>query len=208
MKYLTKLNFLAKHIFKLKVVIHLACLLPLIVTYYKAFNDRLGADPVEAILHFTGISAFNLILISLLISPMAREFKLGFLIHLRRLIGLYAFTYGCFHFVSYVMFELQYEWILLGEEIIKRPYITVGFSALLILLALAITSPMAIRKAMGRKWQSLHNSIYLCSLLVLLHYVWSVKSDLVQPTIYGTMLLFLLYFRLNRIKSMFKLKKK
>jgi sulfoxide reductase heme-binding subunit YedZ len=183
----------------LKIVIHISALTPLLWVFNQAISDRLGGDPVEALLHFTGIGAFNLLLISLVVSPLAKWLKAAPLIRVRRVIGLYAFTYAVCHFLSYVFFELQLEWQLLASEIIKRPYITVGFTALLILTTLASTSTNWSQRKMGRNWQKLHNWVYFAALLVALHYIWSVKSDILQPLLYWSILLFLLYFRKNKL---------
>ncbi|MFT5313488.1 MAG: sulfoxide reductase heme-binding subunit YedZ [Paraglaciecola sp.] len=206
---MTKIKFRLQptHIIWLKVFIHLSAVIPLFYTYFQAFSDQLGGDPVEAVLHFTGISAFNLLLLSLLVSPIAKKFKQGLLINVRRLLGLYAFFYALVHFSSYVLFELQLEWSLLLSEIIKRPYITVGFVALLLLSSLALSSTKNIQRKMGSQWQKLHNWVYVASLLIALHYIWSVKSDLVQPIIYWMMLLSLLWFRRDRLLKKFKNRK-
>jgi sulfoxide reductase heme-binding subunit YedZ len=187
------------HTFWLKVSLHITSLSLLSVTYYQAFTDQLGADPVKAILHFTGIGAFNLLLLSLLISPLAKYFRQGHLVPLRRPIGLYAFTYAACHFLSYIIFELQFEWSLLLSEIVKRPYITVGFAALLILSLLAATSTKSIQRRMGSTWQKTHNWVYAASLLIALHYIWSVKSEVIQPIIYGLVLLTLLVGRKEKL---------
>lgn len=196
------------HLLSLKVFIHLAALLPLVITYYFAIYDDLGGDPVEAILHFTGIGAFNLLLVSLLVSPLARALKQGMLLQVRRLIGLWAFTYGLFHFVSFIVFELQFEWALVLSEIVKRPYITVGFVALVILTCLALTSTKSAQRKLKQRWQKLHNLVYLALLLIALHYIWSVKSDILQPIVYWLMCFSLLYLRKDKfIRSLRKLKK-
>ena len=130
----------AQRIPYLKALVHLVALCPLVNLYYAAINDRLGGDPVEAVIHFTGIGALNCLLISLLISPLAKNFKLGFLIHFRRMIGLYAFVYALCHILNFLFFEVQFDLVLFIEEIFKRPYITVGMTAFLFLLALAVTS--------------------------------------------------------------------
>ncbi len=203
----TKFRLKPRHVTWLKVVIHLSALTPLIYTYSQAFSDQLGGDPVEAVLHFTGIGAFNLLLLSLLVSPIAKKFKQGMLVNVRRLLGLYGFFYALAHFISYVVFELQLEWSLLLSEIVKRPYITVGFVALLLLSSLALSSTKNIQRKMGSKWQKLHNWVYLAALLIALHYIWSVKSDLVQPIIYWMMLLSLLWFRRDKLHKKFKNRK-
>ncbi|WP_299071529.1 protein-methionine-sulfoxide reductase heme-binding subunit MsrQ [uncultured Paraglaciecola sp.] len=190
--------------FWLKMVLHVAALSLLSLTFYQAYSDQLGADPVEALLHFTGIGAFNLLLLSLLISPLAKYLRLGQLLTLRRPVGLYAFAYGLCHVTSYIMFELQFEWSLIFSEVVKRPYITVGFSALLILTLLATTSTKAIQRRMGKTWQKTHNWVYVASLLVALHYLWSVKSDLIQPIIYAVVLLTLLATRKDKFLKPFR----
>jgi sulfoxide reductase heme-binding subunit YedZ len=196
------------HVIGLKVIIHLASLIPLVLTYYYAIYDDLGGDPVESILHFTGIGAFNLLLLSLLVSPTAKYFRQGLLIQVRRLLGLYAFVYALFHLGSFILFELQFEWGLVISEIIDRPYITVGFLAFAILLCLTATSTKAIQRKLKRNWQKLHNWVYLAILLIALHYIWSVKSDLVQPMIYWILTLFLLYQRKDKMLLWYKRMKK
>lgn len=192
------------HIFWIKVMLHIAALSLLLVTYFQAFTDQLGADPVEAILHFTGIGAFNLLLISLVISPLAKYLRQGQLVMLRRPVGIYAFTYATFHFASYLIFELQLEWSLIFSEILKRPYIAVGFIALLILGILAATSTKSIQRRMGSMWQKTHNWVYVAGLLIALHYIWSVKSEIIQPIIYGLLLLALIATRKTKFQKHFK----
>ena len=189
------------HIILLKTAIHLGAFLPLAYTFYLAASDQLGGDPVEALLHFTGIGGFNLLLLSLLVSPLAKKFKQALLLRVRRLLGLYAFVYALVHLLSYIVFELQLNWALLVSEIIKRPYITVGFAAFLILTALALTSSQLAQRKLKARWQRLHNWVYLALLLVALHFIWSVKSDLTEPLIYWAMALFLLAQRKSKLQQ-------
>ena len=188
----------------LKLVIHLACLLPLIYVYYQAYFDGLGADPVEAVIHFTGIGALNIFLMSLVISPTAKFFKLGQLIQVRRVVGLYAFTYAVFHLLNFLFFEVQFDLQLFFDEIFERPYITIGMVGFLILTALAATSLTILRKKMGRKWQILHNYTYLAGSLLVIHFYWSVKSELVEPIIYILIFATLLFFRKDKFIRWFK----
>lgn len=205
---MNKFKLTPRRLLLLKVIIHLGALVPFLWTFYLASLDQLGGDPVESLLHFTGISAFNLLLMSLLVSPTAKRFKMAPLMKTRRLLGLYAFFYALVHFLSYLFFELQFEWQLLISEIIKRPYITVGFLGLVILLSLSLTSTRKIQIKLGKKWQSLHNWVYAASLLIALHYIWSVKSDIIQPLIYWLLLLFLLYQRKEKLTRWLKNRKK
>jgi len=187
----------------LKFVIHLVSLLPLINLYYLAFTDNLGADPVEAVIHFTGIGAFNLLLLTLLVSPLAKKMKQGFIMNSRRLLGLYSFTYASCHVFNFFAFDLQFNLNLLLSEIIKRPYITIGMVAILLLTALAITSLNRIKRQMGKSWQKLHNYNYLIVLLVSTHFYWSVKSEIIEPIIYISVTLILLALRRQKLKLLF-----
>lgn len=196
--------FLRNRVLLLKITIHLMSFLPLLALYLLAFNDQLGADPVEEVIHFTGIAAFNLLLISLLLTPVAKKFRQGYLLQTRRLVGLYSFTYAVFHLLSFLAFEVQFDLALFFGEIIDRPYITVGMAALIILFSLAITSITKVRRKMGKKWQKLHNWVYVAVLLIALHFFWSVKSDIVEPMIYFTMAIILLSLRKDKIKAWFK----
>jgi len=191
---------LLKHKVKLlRVFIHLSALLPLIDAYYLAFTDQLGADPVEAIIHFTGIGAFNLLLLSLAITPISKRFKVSLLLKVRRLVGLYSFVYAFCHLSNFLVFEVQFDWVLFLNEIIKRPYITVGMAGLLILLSLAVTSISLLKKRMGKRWQKLHNWVYLAVALVGIHFYWSVKSEIIEPSIYLIITLALLSLRVKKL---------
>ncbi len=193
-------KLISKHKVKLiKFFIHLAALLPIINAYYLAFTDQLGADPVEAIIHFTGIGAFNLLLLSLAITPISKRFKLSLLLKVRRLVGLYSFAYAFCHLANFLVFEIQFDWELFINEIIKRPYITVGMAGLLILLSLAVTSISLLKRRMGKRWQKLHNWVYLAVVLVGVHFYWSVKSEIIEPSIYLVITLILLSLRFKKL---------
>ena len=194
----------AKHILMMKVFIHLSALLPALLTYWQAFNDQLGGDPVKAIIHFTGLSAVKLLLLSLALSPLAKRFKQAQLINVRRLIGLYAYFYAVLHLASYLVFELQLEWAVFIDEIIKRPYITVGMAALLILTALAATSTKTAQRRMKQSWQKLHNWVYLAVTLAVIHFYWSVKSVTLEPIIYIALTLILLGLRREKLQLAIK----
>jgi sulfoxide reductase heme-binding subunit YedZ len=186
----------------LKVVIHCAAFLPLLNLYYLAFLDQLGADPVQQVIHFTGIGAFNLLLITLIISPVAKKFKVGYLLQTRRLLGIYAFTYALLHVLNFLAFDLQFAWTLFFAEVVKRPYITVGMVAFVLVSALAITSFNMLKRKMGKSWQKLHNTSYLIVTLVSIHFYWSVKSELISPIFYFVLTIILLAFRYKKLKTM------
>jgi methionine sulfoxide reductase heme-binding subunit len=193
-----------KRVLLLKVTIHLLAFLPLLALYSLAFADQLGVDPVKEVIHFTGISAFNLLLLSLLLTPVAKKYRQGYLLQTRRLLGLYSFTYATFHLLSFLAFEVQFDLTLFFAEIIDRPYITVGMAAFIILFSLAITSPTVMRRKMGKNWQKLHNGVYLAVLLIALHFFWSVKSDIYEPMIYVAMAILLILLRADKIKRWFQ----
>jgi len=184
----------------LKIIIHIAALLPIINLYFNALTDQLGADPVKAVIHYTGIGAFNLLLITLLLSPLAKWLKQGFLIKTRRLLGLYAFTYALLHLVNFIVFDLQLDFNLLISEIIKRPYISLGMLAFLLLTLLAFTSLSSIKQKLGTGWQKLHNFTYIILLLVGVHFYWSVKSEVSEPILYFIMSFVLLALRKKKIQ--------
>lgn len=200
-KKLIKLNNNTKMLI-IKSIINLAVLVPLINLYYLAFNDQLGADPVERVIHFTGIGAFNLLLLTLLISPVAKKFRQGYLMQTRRLLGLYAFTYALFHVSNFLIFDLQFAWGLFFSEILKRPYITIGMLSFLLLTTLAVSSHNKIKVKMGQNWQKLHNFSYLIIILVAVHFYWSVKSELTSPLFYLFLCFVVLLFRYKKLKSL------
>lgn len=189
-------------VFILKIIIHLSAFLPLLNLYFLAFADELGADPVEAVIHFTGIGAFNILLITLSVSPLAKNFKLGYLLQTRRLLGLYAFIYAVCHLLNFLAFEVQFDGALFLSEVIERPYITVGMVAFLLLTALAITSLNKLKQKMGKSWQKLHDFSYLIATLVTVHFYWSVKSELTSPLFYAVLTLILLLFRYKKLKRL------
>lgn len=189
----------SKKVFLIKSVIHVIALGLLINQFYLAIADQLGGDPVKAIIHFTGIGAFNLLLITLTVTPIAQRFKLGYLMQVRRLLGLYAFTYASCHLLSFIAFDLQFEWQLIIKEILERPYITVGMLAFLWLVPMAVTSIGVIKRKMKSRWQKLHYGNYIIVTLVAIHFYWSVKSELIEPGLYIVITFVLLWLRKDRI---------
>ena len=187
----------------LKACLHLLIGGYVAIIFYLAATDQIAGDPVETLLEFSGINALNLLLITLCISPLARWLKYGELMNYRRLLGLYAFFYALLHVFTFVAFELLFNMTLLFQEIINRPYITIGMAALIILLCLAATSPMAMRKYMGKRWQHLHNLVYAATALALMHFSWSQKTLLQEPLWYWFIFIILMAPRgYRRFKKM------
>lgn len=178
---------------------HLFSFLPIVWLYIATTQNRLGGEPLQAIEHFLGIGALRLLLLTLCITPIAKSLKAGRLLRLRRPLGLWCFTWASCHFAIWITFDLQFFWGLIGEEIIKRNYILVGFIAWLILLALAVTSIPTLQRAMGTAWKKLHNWVYLVAILGCIHYLWSVKSGSIEPIVYLVIACFLLWLRRQQL---------
>lgn len=191
----------------LKPVAFVASLGPLGWLVRDILTGHLGANPVERITHFTGLTALTFLLIALGVTPAQRLLGMSGLVQLRRMLGLYAFFYALLHFTIYGLDRTLFEgtgWSLqaIGEDIGKRPYITVGFTAFLILCALAATSTNGMVKRLGgKRWKRLHQLVYVAGALGVLHFLWLVKADIRQPTTYGLVLVALLSFRLVRERA-------
>ncbi|MBB1269406.1 protein-methionine-sulfoxide reductase heme-binding subunit MsrQ [Shewanella sp. SR44-3] len=168
----------------LKVALHLLCLLPLMYLVLLVLTDNAGGDPVQYIIHYTGMGAINALIVTLLVSPLAKRFKQGLLLQTRRLLGLYVLAYAMLHLSAFISLDLLFAWELLFEEILKRPYILVGASCLVLLLVLGLTSFQRVKRNMGKRWQLLHNWVYLAAVLAPIHFYWSVKSEIIEPGIY------------------------
>jgi sulfoxide reductase heme-binding subunit YedZ len=175
-----------------KTVAHALALWPLVSLVRGAVDDTLGADPVAAITHATGDWALRLLLLSLAMTPLRRLLGRPWPIRFRRLVGLYSFFYACLHLATYLVLDLGGYWAQVFDDIVKRPFITVGFSAWLLLLPLALTSTRGWIRRLGRRWGQLHRLVYVAAILGVLHFVWLVKSDLREPLVYATVLALLL----------------
>lgn len=192
----------AKQIVWLKVVLHLAGVLPLLWLFWAGSQGYFSADPAKDIQHFTGRMALKFLLGSLLITPLARYAKQPLLIRTRRLLGLWCFAWASLHLVSYSLLELGISNLaLLGQELVTRPYLTLGIISWLVLLALALTSTQAAQRKLGRNWQRLHNFVYLVAILAPIHYLWSVKVLSPPPLIYAALACILLAWRYKKFRQ-------
>lgn len=202
------LRLKASHVMAIKSLFHLLALLPIGYLVWTVLTGRAGGDPVQYIIHFTGMGALNALVAVLLVSPVAKRFKLGVLIQTRRLLGLYVFAYATLHICAFISLDLLFEWSLLASEVVKRPYILVGASGYVLLLLLAITSVNRVKRKMGRRWQTLHNGVYLIAILAPIHFYWSVKSEVIEPSIYLILFGALLFVRLNwrQLKKRFQVR--
>lgn len=180
-----------------KSLAHLLALSPIIWLVYGIFNRQLGGDPQEVVLHELGSWGLIWLLLGLSLTPLKHFIKVIPWIRFRRLVGLYAAFYISLHLLAYIAFTLAFDFSELLNEIIKRPYITVGMLAFIGLLPLAITSTKAMQRKLGRQWKKLHQLVYPVAGLGLVHYVWQSKSDLNEPLIYiswGVLLIAARYF--------------
>lgn len=202
-----KLRLNHHSLFWLKCLMHTAALLPIIYLVLMVLTGKAGGDPVQYIIHFTGVGALNALVMTLLVSPLAKKLKQGLLLQTRRLLGLYVFAYASLHIFAFLSLDLLFAWSLFFSEVGKRPYILVGAAAYLLLIALSLTSFKSVMRKMGKRWQTLHNSIYLIALLIPVHFYWSVKSDVTKPIIYFVIIGLLLSIRLANKKSFNKLSK-
>jgi len=181
----------------LKAGVIVAGLVPLAQLTARAFGfGDLGANPVQLLQQTLGITALNLLLITLTITPLRRLTGLNWLVQLRRAVGLLAFFYALLHALSYAALDLRLEWPRLAVDVTERPWITVGFAALLLLVPLAVTSTNPMQRRLGRRWKTLHRSVYAIAILGVLHFFWQVKLDTREPLVYAAMLFVLLGFRL------------
>jgi sulfoxide reductase heme-binding subunit YedZ len=188
--------------FGLKGTAHLLALWPAAWLVWRALHNQLGADPIAALTHGTGEWALRLLLLGLAMTPLRLLLKQSWPIRFRRLIGLYAFFYASLHFAIYLFLDLGSYWSQIGADIIKRPFITVGFIAWLLLLPLAITSNRWMMRRLKKNWQKLHKLAYVIAVLAVLHFWWLVKSDVREPLVYALILILLLGVRVfKRLKD-------
>lgn len=178
-----------------KVFIVSACLFHITYLTFGVFYDYLGANPIEALTHTTGEWGLYCLLATLAITPLRRIFRWNVLARFRRMLGLVSFFYVTLHLAIFMVFDHVFDWVSIIEDILERPYITVGVAAFLILLPLAVTSFNAFQRKMGKYWVRLHQCVYLAAILGVVHYWWLVKADIFWPFIYGMILTVLLACR-------------
>ncbi|HEU5218303.1 MAG TPA: protein-methionine-sulfoxide reductase heme-binding subunit MsrQ [Gemmatimonadales bacterium] len=184
-----------------KPILWVAGLAPLGWQVYAFLTGHLEAEPVKGMEHFTGRTALIILFVTLSVTPLRRLTGLNGLVKVRRLIGNFAFFYALVHFSIFLVFDLELSFGSLAGEIVKRPWITVGFSALVLLGVLAITSPQAmVRRLGGKRWQAIHRLVYLAAVLAIVHFLWSQKKDISLPVKYAGVLAVLLLYRLLTIR--------
>ncbi|MES1196761.1 MAG: protein-methionine-sulfoxide reductase heme-binding subunit MsrQ [Steroidobacter sp.] len=195
----------------IKPIIFILCLLPLawlIAGTLGIASISLGADPVAKILHQLGQWGLRFIVITLCITPLRVLLNQPWLVLLRRMLGLFAFTYVLLHFFTWLILDQGFlvpdsgfSWQSIVKDITKRPYITIGFTALLLLIPLAVTSTSGMMRRLGKRWQQLHKLIYVIAVLGVWHYYWEVKKDVREPLIYAAIVFVLLAWRYWRYRQ-------
>ena len=181
----------------LKLLIFTLSLGPIFYIIHQILTNQLGPEPIKDITHHTGKWTLYFIVVTLTMTPLKKITKLNIWIKYRRMFGLFIFFYASVHFMTYVGLDYRFDLTSIGEDIIKKKYIFIGFSAWLLLIPLAITSNKRMMRILKDKWKKLHQLIYLISLFGAIHYLWLVKRDLTEPLIFLTIILILLLFRLK-----------
>lgn len=180
-----------------KVLVFVLCLAPVVVLGWAAYNNDLGANPIEYITHATGDWTLRFLCITLSVTPLRKLLKLPNLIRFRRMLGLFAFFYGVLHLTTYVWLDKFFDWPEIAKDIVKRPFITAGFTSWILMLPLAITSTTGwIRRIGGKRWRTLHRLVYFSAIAGVVHYYWLVKSDVRKPVMYGAIVGTLLLLRI------------
>ena len=183
-------------LFTVKNFLFVVCLVPFFVLIFNAVTGNLGTNPIERIRLFTGDWTLYFLLITLGVTPLRKISGWNGLIRYRRMLGLYAFFYACLHFLSYIILDQFFDWEEIWLDVLKRPYITIGTAAFVLMIPLAVTSTNNMMKRLGKNWKHLHSLIYLIATLGVLHFLWLVKADIREPVLMGIILITLLVLRL------------
>jgi len=193
-------NIEGRYRYVYKPLVFIASLTPFLLLLARGFGvygESLGADPVKTTLHILGKTGLNLLLITLLVTPVRQLTGYTHVLRIRRMLGLFAFFYVLMHFLLYISYQ-GFDFGEILKDVVKRPYITIGFLGLLMLIPLAITSTNKMMRRLGRRWQSLHRLVYVIAILGVWHFYWQVKKDVREPLIYVGMLAVLLGYRAVR----------
>ncbi|MCB1774962.1 MAG: sulfoxide reductase heme-binding subunit YedZ [Gammaproteobacteria bacterium] len=190
--------------FVVKPIVFAACLLPFVLLFRGALIGDLGANPVERVTDVTGEWGLRFLLLTLAVTPLRQLTGWTWLQRFRRMLGLFVFFYVSLHFLTWVWLDQELSIARIVEDIAKRPYVTVGFTAWLLLVPLALTSTRGMMRRLGRRWQRLHRLVYPVAVLGVLHYLWLVKADLLEPLVYALVLAVLLVMRWPPLLSRFR----
>ncbi|MEA1890755.1 MAG: protein-methionine-sulfoxide reductase heme-binding subunit MsrQ [Pseudomonadota bacterium] len=184
-----------------KISVFFLALVPFSLLLLRAWNNELGANPIEAITDMTGIWTIRFLAITLAITPLRRLTGQVIFIRFRRMLGLFTFFYASLHFLTYVWLDQYFDWPFIVKDIAEHPYIIVGFTTFLILLGMAVTSPRFMVRKIGKNWKRLHRLIYPAAFLASLHFIWLVKSDIREPLLYFVLFTVLMLLRLPSVQQ-------
>lgn len=181
---------------KIKAVLFLICLIPLMRLFWLGFHDDLSANPIEFVERSTGYWTLSILLATLALTPIKLLSGVLWPIQLRRMLGLFMFFYACLHITAYLWLDYSFMWDEISKDIIKHPYVLVGFSAFIFTIPLAATSNNAMIRRLKMRWKKLHQLVYLIAILGVVHFWWLVKKDIREPLLFAIILLILLSLRL------------
>lgn len=180
-----------------KVFVFAAALIPLALLVRMVWTDQLGPNPIETLNRFTGLWTLRFLMLTLAVTPLRQLTGRHYLVRFRRMLGLFAFFYVCLHFLSWLWIDKLFDVHEIFKDVVKRPFITVGFACFILLIPLALTSTQGmIRRLGGRRWRALHRLVYAIGIGGVIHFLWLVKSDIREPLMYAVILAFLLGYRL------------
>lgn len=184
------------HVKRIKALIFLICLVPLARLFWLGFQDDLSANPVEFVERSTGYWTLFILMATLALTPLRLLSGVAWPIQLRRMLGLFMFFYACLHILTYIWLDYSFLWTDISKDIIKHPYVLVGFSAFLLTIPLALTSNNAMIRRLKERWKRLHRLVYVIAILGVVHFWWLVKKDIREPLLFAVILFFLLGIRL------------
>lgn len=181
--------------FSIKCILFVIALIPMMIMVFSALTDSLGPNPVETLAQSSGIWSLRFLLISIAVTPVRLIFNAPGIVKYRRMLGLFAFFYCSVHLFIYIGLEHAFTWQLIKEDLLISPIAIVGLLAYLMMIPLSVTSTNGMMKKLGKRWKKLHSAVYIIGLLAILHFTLTVKADITQPLIYGSILLALLVIR-------------
>ncbi len=182
-----------------KLLVFTLCLLPFVILVVQLLTNALGANPIEAFTRANGEWGLRFLLMTLAMTPLRLIIRRSWPLRFRRMLGLFTFFYVCLHLSSYIVLDQFFDWTEIWADILKRPFITIGMTAFVLLIPLAVTSNKVMMRRLGRNWQRLHRLVYVIAICAVLHFFLLVKADLYQPIVYAVILILLLVYRLLRL---------
>ena len=185
----------------LKPAVFVTALIPFFVLVLRVMQNDLGPDPAQELAKETGEWTLRFLVLTLALTPLSQLTGKPQFVRIRRMVGLFTLFYATVHFLVWMSFLLAFRWVAIGEELVQRPFITVGFAAYMILVALGITSPQFMLRKLGKNWKKLHRLIYAAAILGLIHLLWILRTDVGEAALYGLIVAVLLGFRVVKSRK-------